>query len=252
MARWKILLTNLAGVALVVAVWQLVVNAQLVSNVLLPAPNMVLRRLAELSHQPEFWTDLISTLTLWFLSVLCGAAVGLLVGLASYVERGIWHFIEIPVEFIRSLPSVVLVPLVALFAGLGGGTQFVSAFLVVAALMIASSAAVVRNLPIGQDRLVHAWRVTRVSAIHNFVLPNLLAEMFVALRAAVPLALVVVIACDMLVATEAGLGKLIRDGLAILDMQTTFAAILAVGLLGYSGSLVVSLCDRILIIWRRA
>jgi taurine transport system permease protein len=242
---------NLLGAAAVFAGWWWIARSGMVSQILLPTPDRVARRLLELGGDAAFWKDFGSTLLLWTLSVAVGTGAGLLLGLLSYLNRAVWYFIQTPVEFIRSLPSVVLVPLVALFAGLGGATQFWSAFAVVAALMISSSASVVRRLPIGHERLSHAWRLSRLTTLRIFVLPNLLAELLTALRAAVPLALVVLIACDMLVATESGLGRLIRDGLAILDMSTTLAVVFVVGLLGLGGSLFVSFVDRKLISWRR-
>ena len=250
MGNWRALAWNLLGAAAVIAGWWLAARSGAVSEILLPPPDRVAGRLVELLPRPSFWIDFGSTLLLWALSVGAGVAAGLVVGLLSYLNRSVWYFIQTPVEFVRSLPSVVLVPIVGLFAGLGGPTQFWSAFAVVAALMIASSASVVRQLPIGQERLAHAWRLPRRTALRVFVMPNLLSELMVALRAAVPLALVVLIACDMLVATESGLGRLIRDGLAILDMRTTFAVVFVVGILGLLGSLFVSFLDRKLIWWR--
>ena len=73
--------------------------------------------------------------------------------------------------------------------------------------------------------------------------------MVVALKAAIPIALIVAVAADMLIATEAGIGKIIMDSLAVFDTAKMYAAVFVVGFLGYVASLVGSKIEEWALHW---
>jgi NitT/TauT family transport system permease protein len=73
--------------------------------------------------------------------------------------------------------------------------------------------------------------------------------MAVALKAAIPIALIVAVAADMLIATEAGIGKVIMDAMAVFDTPRMYAAVIIVGLLGYLAAVLGTSIERLAIHW---
>jgi NitT/TauT family transport system permease protein len=71
----------------------------------------------------------------------------------------------------------------------------------------------------------------------------------VALRAAIPLALIVTVAADMLIATDAGIGRILMDSLAVFDTRRLYAGIIVVGVLGYISVGISSILERKTIHW---
>lgn len=234
------LLCIAVGVAAVLLLWTSILHAGLVSTVLLPWPNDVGRELITMLGSQNFWQNLSGTVWTWLAGVIIGSLLGAFLGVALGLNRYVWAAVEPWVEFIRALPSVVLIPLVSLFMGVGVSSRLTACALVVVVLMMATSGTAIRSTSAAHLRLATAWRATAIQRLLYFQLPAALSHMIIALKAGIPIALIVAVAADMLIATEAGIGKIIMDSLAVFDTAKMYAAVLVVGLLGYIASLVGS------------
>jgi NitT/TauT family transport system permease protein len=241
-----------AGICAVVAAWHLAFSLGWVSKLLLPPPSDVAQSLARMARTASFWHDVGSTLTTWLAGVIVGTVVGGALGFVLALNPYIWAAAEPWVEFLRSLPSVVLVPLVSIFLGVGANSRFTCAALVVAALMMASAATAIRATRSSHLRLAIAWRATFLRTLASFYFPATLSHLAVALRAAIPLALIVTVAADMLIATDAGLGRILMDALAVFDTKKLYAGVIVVGALGYLAAGLSAVLERKTIHWSAA
>ncbi|MEW8410599.1 MAG: ABC transporter permease subunit [Candidatus Thiodiazotropha sp.] len=226
------------GLAAVIFLWTCTLWANLVPSVLLPWPSDVGKALVTMLESPKFWHDLSGTVWTWLAGVVIGSLIGAFLGVVLGLNRFVWAAVEPWVEFIRSLPSVVLIPLVSLFMGVGFSSRLTASAIVVVVLMMATSGTAIRSTSAAHLRLATAWRATAAQRLIHFQLPAALSHMVVALKAAIPIALIVAVAADMLIATEAGIGKIIMDSLAVFDTARMYAAVLVVGFLGYIASMV--------------
>jgi len=249
MPLWKRFVCVIGGVLILLLIWKISLITGLVSPLLLPTPSKVGAALLRLVSSISFWNDLGATVFAWLAGVSSGTLIGGLAGISLGLNRYIWAAVEPWVEFLRSLPSVVLVPLVSLFLGVGSSSRIACSAIVVIVLMLSASAMAVRSTKDTHIRLAFAWRASRFQIIRTFVLPSVLSHMAIALRAAIPIALIVVVAADMLIATESGIGKIVLDALSVFDTATMYAAIVVVGLLGYIAAVVGSFIERRTIHW---
>lgn len=247
--RIQKLLCISAGIGIVVVLWIIVLSAALVPKVLLPWPSDVGQALLFMLQSTGFWADLSGTIWTWLAGVVIGTLIGAFFGVVLGLNKYVWAAIEPWVEFIRALPSVVLIPLVSLFMGVGFSSRLTASALVVVVLMMATSGTAIRTTSYAHLRLATAWRATPSQRLLHFYLPSALSHMVVALKAAIPLALIVTVAADMLIATEAGIGKIIMDSLAVFDTAKMYAAVFVVGLLGYAASLVGSRIEKWALHW---
>jgi len=238
------------GFCFVILLWSFVLFAGLVPKVLLPWPGDVGRAVLVMVGSQQFWQDLNATVWTWLAGVVIGAVVGAFLGIFLGLNTYVWTAVEPWVEFIRALPSVVLIPLVSLFMGVGVSSRLTASALVVVALIIATSGTAIRSTSAAHIRLAIAWRASVFQRLIHFQLPAALSHMVVALKAAIPLALIVTVAGDMLIATDAGVGKIIMDSLAVFDTARLYAAVLVVGALGYSAAIIGSVLESLTIHWR--
>jgi len=128
-----------AGIVIVLFCWHFAVKVGWVSDLLLPPPSSVAAALAKMMETHSFWTDVSSTVFTWALGVILGTVVGGILGFVLGLNRYVWAAAEPWVEFLRALPSVVLVPLISLFFGIGTNSRLACAALVVAVLMASSA-----------------------------------------------------------------------------------------------------------------
>lgn len=240
------------GVVVILAVWETVVASGIVSSLLLPRPQSVAQALGGMLRTSSFWADIGATVGTWLLGVGVGTIIGALLGLLLGLNPYVWAAAEPWIEFMRALPSIVLVPMVSIFLGVGTGARFVCATLVVVLLMVSSSATALRATRASYLRLAVAWRATPVQMVTAFYLPATLSHLVVALRAAIPLALIVTVAADMLIATDAGIGRILMDSLAVFDTKKLYAGVVVVGILGYVAAGLSALLERKTIHWSGA
>jgi ABC-type nitrate/sulfonate/bicarbonate transport system permease component len=237
------------GIATMLALWELAVAQGLVSSLLLPRPLAVAQTLVAMVQTPSFWRDLGATVGTWLLGVAVGTAIGGILGLLLGLNPYVWAAVEPWVEFFRALPSIVLVPLVSIFMGVGTGSRLTCATLVVVLLMLSSAATALRSTRSSYLRLGVAWRATPIQMLSAFYVPATLSHLIVALRAAIPLALIVTVAADMLIATDTGIGRILMDSLAIFDTKKLYAGVLVVGTLGYAAASLSAFLERKTIHW---
>lgn len=237
------------GVLVLLLLWEISITTGLVSSLLLPRPITVIKALATLLNTASFWRDLSATIFTWVLGVAVGTALGGPMGLAVGLNRFVWAAMEPWVEFLRALPSVVLVPLVSLLLGVGAASRLACSSLVVFLLMVSSAASAVGATRASYLRLALAWRATPMQTLVSFYLPATLSHLAVALRAAIPIALIVTVAADMLIATDAGIGRILMDSYAVFDMKKLYAGVIVVGILGYAAAALSALLERKTIHW---
>lgn len=246
---WQRCLCILAGIAVLVVSWEAVLRLGVVPSLLLPPPSRVIGSLRDLLGTATFWADIGSTVWTWLAGVLVGTLVGATGGIVLGLNRYVWAATEPWVEFLRALPSVVLVPLVSLFLGVGASSRLVCSATVVAVLMISTAATALRSASHVHQKLALAWRTSGTQTIIYFLIPAALSHMAVSLKAGIPIALIVAVAADMLIATESGIGKVIMDALAVFDTPTMYAAVFVVGLLGYLAAVMGTWIERLAIHW---
>jgi NitT/TauT family transport system permease protein len=111
---WGALWPKLAAVAIVVAVWQLVVWSGWRPDYLLPGPLTVGRALGELVRDAEFWHAVSITmgraLVGFALALVIGTAVGLAVGRSRLLRSAVGAM----VTGLQTMPSIVWFPLAIL------------------------------------------------------------------------------------------------------------------------------------------
>lgn len=246
---WQRLSSVIVGVISLLVIWHFLLRFGIVTSLLLPYPSSILNTLIHFCADHAFWKDLGATIVNWLAGIVIGSVLGGVVGLTLGLSRYVWAATEPWVEFFRSMPSVVLVPLVGLFLGVGSVSRIASASIVVFVLMISSAAVAVRSAKTAHLRLAISWRVSKMNIIRTFILPSVLTHMLIALRAVVPIALIVTVAADMLIATDSGIGRIIMDASAVFDTAKLYAAVFVIGLLGYASALITTVIERKFIHW---
>lgn len=238
------------GIAAAIAAWELVAICELVNPILLPPAHAVAIRLFGLFQSAHFWLAAVTTLISWCSGLALGSIVGVPLGFLLGFNRRAWHMAEPVVEFVRALPSVVLVPIFAMFFGVGLGSRVLAISCVVAAAMVFTAAdgafAVRRTF----QRLAAAWCLSPSERTWHLYLPASLPHLLFGFRTALPLGLIVTVAAEMLVASGASTGRLLLDAAAVFDTKTFYALVFFVGMLGYTSSALLLSINASLVPWR--
>lgn len=172
------------------------------------------------------------TLAAGGMGLALGAALGLAAGILFGLLPPLSRLMGLTVEVLRPIPSIAIVPIAILIFGFGYALEIaIVAFACFFPVMILTEAAIRQITP----RLGEVARLLRLSAaqrIVKIVLPAALPRLFVALRLAAGIALIVAVTVEI-VANPIGLGTRLMQAGASLRPADMFATLFWVGFLGW-------------------
>jgi ABC-type nitrate/sulfonate/bicarbonate transport system permease component len=178
------------------------------------------------------------------LAAVAGVAAGLLVGSHRLVRAAV----EPVLEFLRAIPPPVLVPVIMLFAGIGDTMKV----LVIASgcvwPVLLNTVEGVRAVDATQHETARAYGIRRAARIRHVVLPAAGPQIFVGLRQALSIGVILMVISEMFAASS-GLGFTIvqfQRGFAIPEM---WSGILLLGVIGFLLSAVLRVVERRALAW---
>ena len=233
-ARWA---RPVAGVAAALGLWELLTETGTLDRRNIPAIQSVA---AALGGSPgAIASSLGTTLESLFIGLLiasvAGAVLGIAVGLSSWAAAGT----DVIVRMMRPLPSLALIPIAILVAGLG--TEMTSGLVAFAAFW-----PVFINARYGtrqvEPRLIEtgsALVFSRWELIWRVVLPSVAPAVATGVRIAVGMATVVTVSVE-LVAGTGGLGGYVVDAQQGGSVPQMYAGVIVGGIIGWLLNLAVS------------
>lgn len=239
----------IVGPLLLIAIWWIAYKAQLVNKDLLPSPFDTLRDTAVNLAAGKMNTDLVRTFARVGYSVAIAVVAGVPVGIVLGANAAIYRSIEFIIDFFRSTPATAMFPLFLLLFGLGD-------FAKIAVAAFASWLAIVFYVAYGvmnarQTRMLAA-RSMGASSLRIFrdvVFYETLPQIFIGLRTAVSMALVVIIVAEMFIGATDGMGHRIIDAQISYSLTDMYGSILVAGAMGYGLNFVLLLLERSVVHW---
>jgi len=246
--KWP-LLRRLASPIILVLVWQAASAAGLLSPRTLASPVQILT---------TGWGLLISGALPWHLAVslgrvVVGLAIGLSVGTGLALVAGLSRLgediVDAPVQMLRTLPFLALVPLFILWFGIGEVPK-------IALVALGTSFPIYINLFAGirgvDPKLAEMGRVfglDRAGVVRHVVLPGALPAALVGLRYSLGVAWLSLVVAEQ-VNADAGIGFLINDARDFLRTDIILVGLLLYALLGLLADTLVRGLERRLLAWR--
>lgn len=242
---------RLAGLVvplLLLAGWQLAVNAGIYSTAQLPAPLDVVAALRELLGRNVLWANVaasVQRVAIGFgFGALAGIAVGLLIGGSRVAET----MLAPTVQAIRAVPSLAWVPLLILWMGIGEGPKLVliaiGAFFPVCAALISGIRSIDRKLV----EAGRAYGLSGPSLAAGVMLPAALPSLFTGLRLGLAQAWLFLVAAELIGASR-GLGFLLVDAQNSGRADIIVLSIVLLALLGTGTDWLLKLAERRLLRW---
>jgi len=238
----------LLGLAVFVALLEVVPRLGLVPAGYLPPASRIVTAIAEQAGRPQFWDALFDTAMTWAIglsiAVVGGVAAGMLIGSVPLLRAATAS----TVEFLRPIPSVALIPLAIL---LYGNSMTSTLLLVVYAsfwqVLIQVLHGVADVDPLARDT-ARGYRLSQLSQVRWLTWPTALPYVVTGIRLATSVALILTITGELVIGTP-GLGKeiaLAQSGNSVPEM---YALIVITGILGVVANLVTRAGERWVLAW---
>lgn len=246
--KLKLPLRWISSVALVL-LWQTASSTGLLSPDKLASPITVAQSAGELIADGQLGEAFAVSITRVFFGFLIGGLAGVALGLVSGLSRWGETLLDPPVQMLRTLPHLGLIPLFILWFGIGEEPKLALVAAGVAFPLYLNLHAGIRQTDPG---LVEAARVlgyTRVERVVHVVLPSAVPQTLVGLRIALGTAWLSLIVGEQINA-DAGLGFLINNAREFLRTDVVVVGLVVYALLGLTTDGLVRLLERRILRWR--
>jgi len=246
--QWAALRRYASAVALLLA-WEALSRAGVIPARTIAAPSAILDSAWALTVTGELPANLLVSLARVAAGFSVGAVAGVVLATLAGLSRLGEDVVDAPMQMLRTLPFLALVPLFILWFGIGELPK-------VALVALGAVFPVYLNLFAGlrgvDPKLVEAARVFglgRLALIRRVMLPGALPSLLTGLRYALGVSWLSLVVAEQINAS-AGIGHMINDARDFLRTDVIVVGLLVYALLGLGADALVRAVERRALSWR--
>jgi sulfonate transport system permease protein len=233
---------------LLLVAWEIASRLGELPPYLLPAPSKVAGTAYKLVVTGTLLQDLGISLARASLGFLMGGSVGFVLGIVVGSSRVAEAVIDRPVQMVRAIPFLALLPLVIVWFGVGEGEKvFLVALGVVFPIYINTTLGIrqvdPKLLELGRVRELSRWQTIR-----RIILPGALPSILTGVRYALATAWLALVVAET-IGAESGIGFLAMDAREFLRTDVIVLTILIYAVIGVGADAVARALERRLLAW---
>jgi len=236
---------------IILTAWEMGSKYGYIADNILASPEEVIASGHQLIVSGVLWHHLSISLLRASLGLLAGGGVGLILGAAAGLSRVGEELIDPTIQMWRAIPFLALVPLLIIWFGIGETSKILLIAMAAAKPMYLNTFGGVRSV---DPKLVEMGRVFGLSQkqlIFGLYLPAALPSIMVGLRLAMTLALIALIAVEV-INTSQGIGFLMLQAQEYFQTEIIIVCMLLYALFGLGSDLLVRVLERVLLPWNYA
>jgi ABC-type nitrate/sulfonate/bicarbonate transport system permease component len=237
------------ALALVLLGWEYL--ARVASSPGLPAPSRIFAAWRAEVTDGDLLTALESTLVSMLYGYSIALVAGTVIGILMARVRVIYALLEPLVELVRPTPTIIFVPVIILYVGIGRPMNVIAIVIAAIEPVLINAFFGARSVPEGLRDMAATFRLSWWQTLYEVVIPAAAPQMFVGFRLALAVSLVIAIASGM-IAGNAGIGYYILIAQQTLDIPKMFAGAATVAVVGYGLNTLFLLLERKVLHWHSA
>ena len=215
-----------------VLIWEGCVRFGIIDPRFLPPPSKIAINYWELLLSGEIYRHTVASLKRVAIGLSLAAVSGIGLGVAMGASSRVRLYLNAMVELFRPVPPIALIPLAIFWLGIGDSSKVFLIFIACFFPILLNTL----NGVLGADpSLVNLYRTmgaTRAQVLWNVLLPSALPQILTGLRISAGIGLIVLVAAEMVGAYD-GLGYLILYAERTWLLETMFAGIITISIIGY-------------------
>lgn len=209
--------------------WEIAVRALGIRSIILPPPSEIVQVIVTryellLTH---LWPSLYLTVLGFALSVVGGVLVAIMITYSEILRKGFYPVIVVS----QVIPKISIAPLFVVWFGTGTLSSLLLAFLIAFFPMTINSAMGLQSVDEEIHKMARTFMGSRWQIFWKIRMPNALPYIFGGMKISVTLAIIGVIVSEF-VASQEGIGYLIKLAGGLLDTPLMMAAITVLSISG--------------------
>jgi NitT/TauT family transport system permease protein len=227
--------------------WEAAIRGLGVRSIILPAPSEIIATMIDRHNLllSQLWPSLYLTILGFALSVVGGILVAVLITYSSILRRGFYPIIIVS----QVVPKISIAPLFIVWFGTGTISSLLLAFLIAFFPMTINSALGFQSIDEDIHHMARTFMGSRWQIFWKIRMPNALPYIFSGMKISITLAIIGVIVSEF-VASQEGIGYLIKLAGGLLDTPLMMAAITVLSLAGLLLYGLIALAERRAVYWQ--
>ena len=239
---------RLGFIVAVLVVWQIIAVTDTISSDALASVTSIMAAMVRVVPTGEFWQSLGGTLLNWGTGTAIAFVIAVPAGLLLDSSELLYRMFRIPIEFMRTIPSIALLPLALL---LYGATSSMAVMLIVLGAvwpLLLQSMYGMRQLDPVMREVSASYRLRLRDRIIRVILPDASPFIATGVRIALTIGLLLSVGAEMLGGAP-GLGRQIALSQQTMVIPDMYAYIVVVAALGTLLNLSMLALERSLLSW---
>jgi NitT/TauT family transport system permease protein len=241
-AFWPTLFTVVGLIA-----WEVIVRAMGIRSIILPPPSEVFATM--FARYDLLWAHLWPTLYLtvlgFLLAVVGGILVAIVITYSDILRRGFYPVIVVS----QVIPKIAIAPLLVVWFGTGTMSCLLLAFLISFFPMTINAAMGFQSVDEDIQRMARTFMGTRWQIFWKVRMPNAMPYIFAGMKISITLAIIGVIVAEF-VASQEGIGYLIKLAGGLLDTPLMLAAITVLSIAGLALYWLIAVAEGRAVYWQ--
>ncbi|MGI8392468.1 ABC transporter permease [Leucobacter sp. W1038] len=194
-------------------------------------------------------TDLLPSLGKFIAGFLIAAGLGVILGTVLGLVPWLRRSTEPIVQFLRSLPPPVLLPVALLFWGITAEMNI--AMIVIGAIWptVMNTTAGVRAVSKELEDFSAVYRLNFRERLFKVILPSAGPQIFSGLRVTLQLSVILIVVSEMVAATQ-GVGYFVLHSQQTFAVVNTWTGTIVLGIIGYLASVIFLVLEKRALKWQ--
>jgi NitT/TauT family transport system permease protein len=206
-------------------------SAYYFNPILIPPPEKVGKKIVEMTRDGELLFHTWASLHRIFVGYFWGSLLGITIGLGIGLSKVVSDFVDPPIQFVRSITPVAIVPLAILAFGLDEASKYVVIIYGSFVPVVLNTAAGLVSVPKIRIRAAQCLGAPTRDIVRYVMLPSAWPFILTGLRLAMGFSFMGVVAAEM-IAADTGVGFLIMQSRNMLLPEQMFTGLFMLGVLG--------------------
>lgn len=232
-----------------VAIWELVTVCHLVNPMFLPRPWETLNEGIRLIGEKKIFMDAGYSLYRIMSGVLLAFGVGIPLGiLLGYFGKFYTH-VEPALDFLRSIPPIIVFPLALMVFGTGDQSRIAVIVFGCVLIVVLNAALGVMNGNRVRIRVAQIMGARWYQILFRVVFFDALPQIFIGVRVALSMGVIIGIVTEMLVGARYGLGSRVVYAQTAYETPEMYFVIILVGSIGFLMNKGLGMMERKIVHW---
>ena len=233
------------------AIWEVLAQLLLENELLIPPPTSVARTFWKLTVTGQLNKHLAATLIEFAYGFTIACIVGVALGYFMGMYKRFDEIMDPWIATLYSIPIIAVVPLIIIWFGIGMTSKVIVVFKITAVAIILNTSAGIKNLDPVWLELAKSLRLSGWETTYKIRVPGALPYIITGMRLGVGRALLGVIVAELM-ASNAGLGYLLRDSSETWDSPKLFVTVFLLAAMGLVSFNLIKRFERRVAPWRQS